>query len=390
MDKVDYDKMFERTLAELEGKPRLLLHVCCAPCLAAALPRLGDKFDVTYWFYDPNIWPESEYDKRLGEVARFLKESGAPGKLIAEKYDRSQYDRAVGDAKGGREHGEKCVRCCRDRVFAAARKAAELGCEWFTTTLTSGPLKSAEMLNAAATEAAELYGVKALPSDFKKKGGNLRTKEACEKYGIYRQKYCGCTPPRTIVVITGGIASGKSTLTRIFGELGAYTMDADKVTRELQAEGTEVNAAIKRAFPNTVRADGTLDRAALKAEVFADKSRLAVLEGIVHPAVKAELLRRAYAADTDVVIQEIPLYYESGCTGADVVVNVEAPVALRRARAVSRDKITEGMFDSIASSQLSDEERRARADVTIRADGDPADLYAQAEELLKKWRERSK
>ena len=139
-----------------------------------------------------------------------------------------------------------------------------------------------------------------------------------------------------------------------------------------------------------VNADGTLDRAALKAEVFADKSRLAVLEGIVHPAVKAELLRRAYAADTDVVIQEIPLYYESGCTGADVVVNVEAPVALRRARAVSRDKITEGMFDSIASSQLSDEERRARADVTIRADGDPADLYAQAEELLKKWRERSK
>lgn len=252
------------------------------------------------------------------------------------------------------------------------------------------PLKSAEMLNAAATEAAELYGVKALPSDFKKKGGNLRTKEACEKYGIYRQKYCGCTPPRTIVVITGGIASGKSTLTRIFGELGAYTMDADKVTRELQAEGTEVNAAIKRAFPNAVRADGTLDRAALKAEVFADKSRLAVLEGIVHPAVKAELLRRAYAADTDAVIQEIPLYYESGCTGADVVVNVEAPVALRRARAVSRDKITEGMFDSIASSQLSDEERRARADVTIRADGDPADLYAQAEELLKKWRERSK
>lgn len=194
MDKVDYDKMFERTLAELEGKSRLLLHVCCAPCLAAALPRLGDKFDVTYWFYDPNIWPESEYDKRLGEVARYLKESGAPGKLIAEKYDRSQYDRAVGDAKGGREHGEKCVRCCRDRVFAAARKAAELGCEWFTTTLTSGPLKSAEMLNAAATEAAELYGVKALPSDFKKKGGNLRTKEACEKYGIYRQKYCGCTP----------------------------------------------------------------------------------------------------------------------------------------------------------------------------------------------------
>ena len=189
MDKVDYDKMFERTLAELEGKPRLLLHVCCAPCLAAALPRLGDKFDVTYWFYDPNIWPESEYDKRLSEVTRYLKESGAPGKLIAEKYDRSQYDRAVGDAKGGREHGEKCVRCCRDRVFAAARKAAELGCEWFTTTLTSGPLKSADMLNAAASEAAELYGVKALPSDFKKKGGNLRTKEdhvdgGINEYGV--------------------------------------------------------------------------------------------------------------------------------------------------------------------------------------------------------------
>ena len=75
----------ERTLAELEGKSRLLLHVCCAPCLAAALPRLGDKFDVTYWFYDPNIWPESEYDKRLSEVARYLKESGAPGQMQAAK-----------------------------------------------------------------------------------------------------------------------------------------------------------------------------------------------------------------------------------------------------------------------------------------------------------------
>lgn len=389
MERTDYNAAFERLTAGLTTKPRLLLHVCCAPCMSAAIGRLCAHFAVTVYFYNPNICPEAEYAKRLGEVRRLLKEAGYDVPVLAEPYDRAAYDAAVGELKGSAEGGAKCERCCYARLERTAAKAAAEGYEYFTTTLTSGPLKNAALLNGMMAELAAKYGVACLPSDFKKKGGNLLIKDMCAKYGVYRQHYCGCTPPRLVAAVTGGIAAGKSTLVGIFARLGAYTIAADKITRELQAEGTAVNAAIKSAFPQAVKG-GRLDRAALKSEVFADPARLAKLESIVHPAVKAEIVRRIAAADAAVVVVEVPLLFESGMAPvADVTVNVEMPPEVRKARAMARDGMTAAAFDAVAGAQLSDEERRARADVTVRGD-DLKSLEKSAEELMRQWQDKLK
>lgn len=384
----DFNAEFERAAASLNGRPRLLLHVCCAPCMSAAMPLLIDNFTVTVYFYNPNIFPEAEYFKRLSEVRRLLIETGNNGvRVIAEPYDRAEYDGAVGELKGGEERGEKCVRCCYARLERAAKMAADGGYDYFTTTLTSSPVKDAALLNRIMSELSDKYGAAYLPSDFKKKGGNLRIKETCGKYGVYRQRYCGCTPPRLVVAVTGGIAAGKSTLTGMFGELGAYTIDADKVTRELQSEGTEVNAAIKRAFPNAVKS-GILDRLALKNEVFADAEKLTLLESIVHPSVKAEVSRRINAADSSVIVVEVPLLFESGMQSiADVTVNVESSLEERRKRAMARDGITAETFDAVVGSQMTDGERERLADITVAGD-DLSLLRRSAEELMRQWSDK--
>lgn len=389
MNRTDYNAEFEREIAGLTRRPKLLLHVCCAPCLSAAIDILTAHFDVTLYFYNPNIFPEREYDKRLSEVKRLVAEAGYKTPVVAEPYVRAEYDAAVGALKGGQEGGEKCDKCCFARLVRTAEKAAEGGYDYFTTTLTSSPVKNADKLNRMMSELSVKCGVKCLPSDFKKKGGNLRIKEACEKYGIYRQKYCGCAPPRFVAAVTGGIAAGKSTLTRIFARLGAYTIDADKVTKELQSEGTAVNAEMKRAFPNAVNG-GAIDRRALRDEVFSDRTKLALLESIVHPAVKTEIERRIIAADADIVVVEVPLLFESGMQSVfDVTVNVELPAEERSARAQTRDGISPEAFDAVAAAQLSDAERRKLADVTV-SGRDERVLSESAEELMKAWRDKLK
>ena len=391
MNKTDYNKLFEEITSNLgEKKPELLLHVCCAVCLAAALPLLDGHYKLTLYFYNPNISPKAEYDKRANEVKKLISGMGIDCEYIIAPYDRNEYNDYLGNKKGGREHGEKCALCLEQRIMAAAKKAAELSCEYFTTTLTSSPLKDAEYINQKAKEAGAVCGVKNLPTDFKKKGGNLRIKELCEKYNIYRQNYCGCTPPRFIVVVTGGIGSGKSTLVGILKEEGAYTLEADKITHELQREGEPVNEEIKTAFPEAVK-NGVLDRQILKRIVFDDKEKLKELENIVQPAVKRELIRRAYAADAEIIVLEIPQYYESGAdVKADVVVNVEADVRERIRRTMQRDGISHELCEKIMSKQLSDEERRKLADITIVTDNNIANLRNKAKELMSQWRENLK
>lgn len=384
LNRIDYNNEYEKLVGSLTGRPRLLLHTCCAPCLATAVESVTAHFDVTLYYYNPNIYPEAEYEKRLGEIEKLVNALGIKVGIIAEPYERAAYDRAVGLYKGGKEHGEKCAFCLSDRLRAAARTAAAGGYDYFSTTLTASPLKDAAFLNETTRVLSEEYGVGFMPCDFKKKGGGLRSKALCERFGIYRQKYCGCIPPRVTVAVTGGIASGKSTFTRMLGELGAYTIDADGITRELQAEGSDVNFAIKHEFPNAVKC-GALDRAELKREVFSDPARLKALEAIVHPAVGKELVRRIAAADAEIVVAEVPLLFECdlGCI-ADVTVNVEASGELRRARAEKRDGMTGEMFDSVAAAQMSGDERKRLADVTVENNGDAEALYLQARELMTK------
>lgn len=193
-----------------------------------------------------------------------------------------------------------------------------------------------------------------------------------------------------LIALTGGIASGKSTIARRLAEHGAVVIDADALVRELQQPGQPVLAAIAAEFGDGVLTpSGELDRAALGAMVFGDPERLARLNGIVHPAVKAESRRRFRAAldgEPDaVVVYDVPLLAEARGTGEwDRVIVTHAPAEVRIARMIEHRGMTEQDARSRVARQVSDEERLALADVVIDTSGTIDDTLAQADAL---WRE---
>ena len=195
-----------------------------------------------------------------------------------------------------------------------------------------------------------------------------------------------------LIALTGGIASGKSTIARRLAEHGAVVIDADALVRELQQPGQPVLAAIADAFgPSVLAADGSLDRAALGAIVFADRSKLGVLNGVVHPAVKAESQRRFLAAlDADpdaVVVYDVPLLAEArGTAEWDLVVVAHAPADGRVARMVSQRGMSEEEARARVANQVSDEERLALADAVIDTSGTLEQTLAQADALWERLR----
>ena len=203
MNKVNYQKELDRIIDGLgqQGEPpRLLLHVCCAPCSSYCLEFLSEYFDITVYYYNPNISKKEEYLKRLAEEERYIsvKEFKYPVKLTESKYDPQEFFDAVRGLEKEPEGGLRCRECFKLRLEASAKKARELGFEWFTTTLTISPLKNAALLNEIGAEMGEKYGVKWLPSDFKKKEGYKRSIELSREYGLYRQDYCGCVFSRVV------------------------------------------------------------------------------------------------------------------------------------------------------------------------------------------------
>lgn len=197
MNKVNYQKELDRIIDGLgqQGEPpRLLLHVCCAPCSSYCLEYLSEYFDITVYYYNPNISKKEEYLKRLAEEERYIsvKEFKYPVKLTESNYDPQEFFDAVRGLEKEPEGGLRCRECFKLRLEASAKKAKELGFEWFTTTLTISPLKNAALLNEIGAEMGKKYGVKWLPSDFKKKEGYKRSIELSREYGLYRQDYCGC------------------------------------------------------------------------------------------------------------------------------------------------------------------------------------------------------
>lgn len=197
MNKVNYQKELDRIIDGLgqQGEPpRLLLHVCCAPCSSYCLEYLSEYFDITVYYYNPNISKKEEYLKRLAEEERYIsvKEFKHPVKLTESTYDPQEFFDAVRGLEKEPEGGLRCRECFKLRLEASAKKAKELGFEWFTTTLTISPLKNAALLNEIGAEMGEKYGVKWLPSDFKKKEGYKRSIELSREYELYRQNYCGC------------------------------------------------------------------------------------------------------------------------------------------------------------------------------------------------------
>ncbi len=197
MNKRNYKKELDDYMASLkaEGKtPSLLLHSCCAPCSSHCIEYLSECFNITVFYFNPNIYPEEEYRMRAKEQKSFIERFPAKNEVsfIEGEYDtKAFYDMAKGleDVKEG---GERCFKCYELRLRETAELAKKLNFDLFTTTLSISPLKNAEKLNEIGGKLAEEYGVGYLFSDFKKGEGYKRSTEISREYGMYRQDYCGC------------------------------------------------------------------------------------------------------------------------------------------------------------------------------------------------------
>lgn len=194
--KINYEILMENQLKEIEKtgiKPKLLLHSCCAPCSSAILEFLQNYFDITIYFYNPNITFEEEYYKRLNEQREYHEKRGYSIKVIEGKYDpREDFFKQVKGLEDRKEGGERCFKCYTLRMEATAQKAKELGFDYFSTVLSISPLKNAQWINEIGEELSEKYGIKFLNGDFKKKNRYLRSTEISREYELYRQDYCGC------------------------------------------------------------------------------------------------------------------------------------------------------------------------------------------------------
>ena len=192
-NRINYQLEMEKVLRTLDGtRPRLLLHACCAPCSSATLERLAAHFDITVLYYNPNIYPPQEYHRREAELERFVEEAGYHYPVVELPYDPQEFYTAVQGLEQEPERGSRCTVCYRLRMRRAAQYAAEHGFDWFTTTLSISPHKDARRINEIGQQLEEEFGVKHLPSDFKKHNGYLRSLQLSEEYGLYRQDYCGC------------------------------------------------------------------------------------------------------------------------------------------------------------------------------------------------------
>ncbi len=213
MNKRNYGKELENKIEEFQKAgvyPRLLLHACCAPCSSYCLEYLREYFDVTVFFFNPNITSEAEYTKRVEEEKRLIAEynrqvaessfdgmNSSPSarkiEILEGDYSPDRFYEAVKGLEDCKEGGERCRKCFELRLAETARTAREKGFEFITTTLTIIPLKNAEVLNQVGEEAARRENVVFLPSDFKKKEGYKRSIELSQKFGLYRQDFCGCS-----------------------------------------------------------------------------------------------------------------------------------------------------------------------------------------------------
>ena len=187
------DALIDRVTADGET-PTLLIHACCAPCSSHVLEYLSQYFHIIILYYNPNITSPEEYSFRLSEEERLISELPLknPVRLVKGDYNPELYLKAVKGLEKEPEGGERCSVCFELRLREAAKYCKDLDCDYFLTTLTISPLKNAEKINSIGEKIAEEYGVRYLPSDFKKKNGYKRSIELSREYDLYRQNYCGC------------------------------------------------------------------------------------------------------------------------------------------------------------------------------------------------------
>lgn len=197
MSKENYQKKLDETIRMLQKEekvPTLLLHSCCAPCSSYVLEYLSDYFAITVLYYNPNIYPDEEYYKRVKEQREFIGKFPVkyPVSFVEGRFDKEHFYEAVKGYENVPEGGERCFRCYELRLREAAEYARRMKMDYFTTTLSISPMKNAQKLNEIGARLAKEYGVDYLFSDFKKKEGYKRSVELSRTYQMYRQDYCGC------------------------------------------------------------------------------------------------------------------------------------------------------------------------------------------------------
>lgn len=195
MNKINYQKELDKIIENLGVKvPKLFLHSCCAPCSSYTLEYLSQYFDITVFYYNPNISPKEEFDKRYFEQEKLINSLPAKNKisLVCGDYN---YDDFLAIAKGLEnvpEGGERCFKCYEMRLEKTAKLAKEMGFDYFCTTLSISPLKNSQKINEIGKKIAQKYDINWLPSDFKKREGYKRSIELSKEYNLYRQNFCGC------------------------------------------------------------------------------------------------------------------------------------------------------------------------------------------------------
>ena len=191
---INYDNVFKDIIKNIKGTPCVLLHSCCAPCSSQVLARLSDYFLVTVLYYNPNIEPFSEYEKRKEEQKRFIKSFPSKNQIsfLDCDYENEKFREMALGLETEKEGGPRCFRCYHLRLLKTALKAKELGFDYFTTSLSISPYKNAQKLNEIGLELEKECGVSYLVSDFKKNDGYKKSILFSKEYNLYRQDYCGC------------------------------------------------------------------------------------------------------------------------------------------------------------------------------------------------------
>lgn len=195
---MNYNKLMEEIISKnvAEGKtPSVLLHSCCAPCSSHVISTLTPYFDITILYYNPNIEPFEEYEKRKQEEIRFIKEFPNQNKLtiIDCDHDNELFHETIKGLEKEREGGARCIKCYYLRLDKTAQLAKEKNFNYFATTLTVSPLKNSQKLNEIGEYLSKKYNINYLYSDFKKKEGYKHSIELSKQFNLYRQDYCGCT-----------------------------------------------------------------------------------------------------------------------------------------------------------------------------------------------------
>ena len=191
---MNYDFEMEQQMKRITEGERLLLHACCAPCSSAVLERLANAFQITIFYYNPNITEQEEYQKRITEIKKLIQliHPKYPVTLLEGPYEPDHFLEMAKGLENEPERGKRCYHCYELRLRETAKQAEALGYPLFCTTLTLSPHKNAKWLNEIGNQLDKEYDTTYLYSDFKKKNGYKRSIELSKIYDLYRQDYCGC------------------------------------------------------------------------------------------------------------------------------------------------------------------------------------------------------